>query len=166
MPPALAMAVATAPTTPWSGAVCSRIVIEYDDGVADMLLTLVRRRGPLGVAGPAGQHHHQQHERDHLGAADHGHQGGALDVVQPAGEDAADRAATAWNAANAPYAVPSRPIGDQVCHQRLDRGVLHAGRGAPQQDPGDRDATRSLNTSTGTAATTTGRRAACRATRS
>jgi hypothetical protein len=35
--------VATAPTTPWSGAVCSRIVMEYDDGVADMFLTLAAR---------------------------------------------------------------------------------------------------------------------------
>ena len=43
MPPAEAMAVATAPTIPWSGRVCSRIVMEYDDGVADMLLTLVGR---------------------------------------------------------------------------------------------------------------------------
>jgi hypothetical protein len=34
--PAEAIAVATAPTTPWSGAVCRRIVMEYDDGVADM----------------------------------------------------------------------------------------------------------------------------------
>src|SRR3954447_10873756 len=33
-PPAEAMAGATAPTTPWSGAVCSRMVIEYDDAVA------------------------------------------------------------------------------------------------------------------------------------
>src|SRR3954451_11099585 len=33
-PPADAMAVATAPTTPWSGAVCSRMVIEYDEAVA------------------------------------------------------------------------------------------------------------------------------------
>ena len=46
MPPALAMAVATAPTTPWSGAVWSRMVMEYDDGVADMLLTLAGGQAP------------------------------------------------------------------------------------------------------------------------
>ena len=34
-PPAAAIAVATAPTTPWSGAVYSRMVIEYDDVVTD-----------------------------------------------------------------------------------------------------------------------------------
>ena len=34
IPPSAAIAVATAPTTPWSGAVCSRMVIEYDDAVA------------------------------------------------------------------------------------------------------------------------------------
>jgi hypothetical protein len=32
--------VATAPTTPWSGAVCSRIVIEYDEVVAAMASSL------------------------------------------------------------------------------------------------------------------------------
>ncbi|GHJ60790.1 hypothetical protein NOK12_33080 [Nocardioides sp. OK12] len=36
MPPAVLMAVATAPTTPWSGAVCRRMVIEYDEVVADL----------------------------------------------------------------------------------------------------------------------------------
>ena len=35
-----AIAVATRPTTPWSGAVCSRMVIEYDDAVADMSASL------------------------------------------------------------------------------------------------------------------------------
>jgi nitronate monooxygenase len=38
--------VATRPTTPWSGAVCSRMVMEYDDGVADMLLTVAGARAP------------------------------------------------------------------------------------------------------------------------
>ena len=33
---AVAIAVATAPTTPWSGAVCRRMVIEYDEVVAAM----------------------------------------------------------------------------------------------------------------------------------
>ncbi|GAA1779352.1 hypothetical protein GCM10009795_026810 [Nocardioides hankookensis] len=37
IPPAWAMAVATAPTIPWSGAVCRRMVIEYDEVVAAML---------------------------------------------------------------------------------------------------------------------------------
>ena len=36
-PPADAIAVATCPTTPWSGAVCRRMVIEYDDAVTDTL---------------------------------------------------------------------------------------------------------------------------------
>src|SRR3954471_3953606 len=45
-PPADAMAVATAPTTPWSGAVCSRMVIEYDDAVA-----LTRSPSALSSAG-------------------------------------------------------------------------------------------------------------------
>ena len=36
MPPALEIAVATAPTIPWSGAVCRRMVIEYDEVVAAM----------------------------------------------------------------------------------------------------------------------------------
>ena len=36
IPPSRAIAVATLPTTPWSGAVCSRMVIEYDEAVADM----------------------------------------------------------------------------------------------------------------------------------
>ena len=35
-PPLVAIAVATAPTTPWSGAVYNRMVIEYDDAVAAM----------------------------------------------------------------------------------------------------------------------------------
>ncbi|GAA4372359.1 hypothetical protein GCM10023146_22650 [Nocardioides caricicola] len=35
-PPAWAIAVATAPTTPWSGSVCRRMVIEYDEAVAAM----------------------------------------------------------------------------------------------------------------------------------
>ena len=35
MPPACAIAVATAPTTAWSGTVCRRMVIEYDEVVAD-----------------------------------------------------------------------------------------------------------------------------------
>jgi hypothetical protein len=34
IPPSVLMAVATAPTTAWSGAVCRRMVIEYDDVVA------------------------------------------------------------------------------------------------------------------------------------
>ncbi len=34
-PPAAEIAVATAPTIPWSGAVCRRMVIEYDDAVTD-----------------------------------------------------------------------------------------------------------------------------------
>ena len=37
MPPAWLMAVATAPTTPWSGAVCRRMVIEYDVRFPDKL---------------------------------------------------------------------------------------------------------------------------------
>ena len=49
-------------------------------------------------------------------------------------------AATAWNAANAPYAVPSRRAGNEVGDQRLDRRVLDAGRRAPEEDPRDRDA--------------------------
>src|SRR4051794_29157424 len=36
MPPACAIVVATAPTTPWSGAVCRRMVMEYDEVVAAM----------------------------------------------------------------------------------------------------------------------------------
>ena len=44
-PPLEAIAVATAPTTPWSGAVYNRMVIEYDDAVAAMALTLPPRRG-------------------------------------------------------------------------------------------------------------------------
>ncbi|GGO73604.1 hypothetical protein GCM10012276_19630 [Nocardioides deserti] len=48
MPPAWLMPVATAPTTPWSGAVCSRMVMEYDDVVAaDRLVT-----GPLSAPAP------------------------------------------------------------------------------------------------------------------
>ena len=35
-PPPSAMVVATVPTTPWSGAVCNRMVIEYDEAVAAM----------------------------------------------------------------------------------------------------------------------------------
>jgi hypothetical protein len=44
-PPCEAIAVATAPTTPWSGAVCNRMVIEYDDAVAAMTPTLPLREG-------------------------------------------------------------------------------------------------------------------------
>jgi hypothetical protein len=32
-PPPCAIDVATVPTTPWSGAVCNRMVIEYDEAV-------------------------------------------------------------------------------------------------------------------------------------
>ena len=39
IPPAWAIAVATWPTTAWSGAVCRRIVIEYDEVVAECLGT-------------------------------------------------------------------------------------------------------------------------------
>ncbi len=35
-PPPSAIVVATVPTTPWSGAVCNRMVIEYDEAVAAM----------------------------------------------------------------------------------------------------------------------------------
>ena len=45
IPPAWEIAVATAPTIPWSGAVCRRIVIEYDDVVTAMPATLSRARG-------------------------------------------------------------------------------------------------------------------------
>ena len=44
-PPACAMAVATSPTTAWSGRVCRRIVIEYDEVVAAMDRTLPRGPG-------------------------------------------------------------------------------------------------------------------------
>jgi hypothetical protein len=44
IPPASAMTVATCPTMPWSRAVCSRMVIEYDEVVAAMAATLHRRR--------------------------------------------------------------------------------------------------------------------------
>ena len=44
-PPDAAIWVATAPTTPWSGAVYSRMVIEYDDAVAAMSCTLPPARG-------------------------------------------------------------------------------------------------------------------------
>ncbi len=44
IPPALEMAVATAPTIPWSGAVCRRMVIEYDDVVAAMPHPTLTRR--------------------------------------------------------------------------------------------------------------------------
>src|SRR3954462_9539918 len=64
MPPAVAIAVATAPTTPWSGAVCSRIVMEYDDGVADMLLTLAARCPALFPAPRPEQDADQEHQRD------------------------------------------------------------------------------------------------------
>ena len=53
MPPCSEIAVATCPTTPWSGAVCSRIVIEYDDGVAAMDLTLPPPLGYRQVASVA-----------------------------------------------------------------------------------------------------------------
>ncbi len=42
IPPSRAIAVATLPTTPWSGAVCRRMVIEYDEAVADMPASLSR----------------------------------------------------------------------------------------------------------------------------
>src|ERR1700760_3687894 len=85
MPPAWAIVVATAPTTPWSGAVCSRIVIEYDDGVADMHLTLVRRR-----SGPTTQEDgDQQHPGGHLSHHDGHDEGGAMALVEPPGQDAA-----------------------------------------------------------------------------
>src|SRR4051812_4190588 len=45
MPPACAIAVATAPTTPWSGAVCRRIVMEYDEVVAAMAGTFLPAPG-------------------------------------------------------------------------------------------------------------------------
>ena len=38
------------PTTPWSGAVWSRMVIEYDEVVAAMAATLHRRLGYRQVA--------------------------------------------------------------------------------------------------------------------
>src|SRR5215470_17692665 len=86
MPPAWEIVVATVPTTPWSGAVWSRIVIEYDDGVADMLLTLA-----LGIRSPDRQDGHQQRERPELGDDDDTDQQGDLDVVQPARQDAAQQ---------------------------------------------------------------------------
>src|SRR5215207_1107981 len=56
IPPSRAIAVATLPTTPWSGAVCSRMVIEYDDAVADMPVSLSRRAryGQVAVVVVAG----------------------------------------------------------------------------------------------------------------
>src|SRR3954451_22617331 len=70
MPPAAAIAVATAPTTPWSGAVWRRIVIEYDDGVADMVLRLAGARPALAAA-PRAEHDGREHaERDDLGRQD------------------------------------------------------------------------------------------------
>jgi hypothetical protein len=39
IPPAWAIVVATCPTTAWSGAVCKRIVIEYDEVVAECFCT-------------------------------------------------------------------------------------------------------------------------------
>ena len=49
IPPAWAIAVATCPTTAWSGAVCRRIVIEYDEVVA--LLSAWARAQPRGRRG-------------------------------------------------------------------------------------------------------------------
>lgn len=51
MPPAAEIAVATAPTMPWSGAVCNRMVIEYDEGVAAIGSTFLPRAGYRQVRG-------------------------------------------------------------------------------------------------------------------
>jgi hypothetical protein len=50
MPPEAAIAVATWPTTAWSGRVCSRIVMEYDDVVAECFAG----SGTLPASGEAG----------------------------------------------------------------------------------------------------------------
>src|SRR3954471_21634798 len=89
MPLADVMAVATAPTTPWSGAVCSRMVMEYDGGVADMLLTLVGGGVRPGAASAPAQHPDEEHEGDQLRAGDHGDERSPLHLVEPPGEDAA-----------------------------------------------------------------------------
>src|SRR5215210_7949880 len=73
MPPSRAIAVATIPTTPWSGAVWRRIVIEYDDGVADMSVTLAGARPVprLVRAAPRPENDGGEHaERDDLGGHD------------------------------------------------------------------------------------------------
>src|SRR6187200_1521918 len=74
MPPADAIAVATAPTTPWSGAVCSRIVIEYDDGVADMVLRLATPGERLATAPRPEDDADEQHQRHGLRHGDRRHQ--------------------------------------------------------------------------------------------
>ena len=58
MPPACAIVVATVPITPGSGAVYSRMVIEYDEAVAPMGTNLERRpgRGQAPRAARAGRH--------------------------------------------------------------------------------------------------------------
>src|SRR3954452_20241889 len=66
IPPALAIAVATAPTTPWSGAVWRRIVMEDDDGVADMHLTLAVAGSATRASTAPEQDPREQRQGGHL----------------------------------------------------------------------------------------------------
>ncbi len=66
-------------------------------------------------------------------------QGRDLDVVQPAGEDAADQRRHGLERRERAVRRAQTADRHEVGDQRLDRGVLHAGRGAPQEHPADRD---------------------------
>src|SRR4051812_15372161 len=140
MPPAVAIAVATAPTTPWSGAVWRRIVIEYDDGVADMLITLDESSHGTAVASCPEQDADEEHQGDRLRPCDPAGQGGPVCVVQPAREAAArqrrDRLERRERAVR--RGQPRRR--DQVCDQGLHGGVLDPGRRTPEQHAGHGDA--------------------------
>src|SRR3954447_10803873 len=83
MPPAEAIAVATAPTTPWPGAVCSRIVIEYDDGVADMVLRLATPDERLATTPRPEENADEQRQGHRLCRGDRLHQRAAVHVAPP-----------------------------------------------------------------------------------
>src|SRR4051794_11228595 len=123
IPPAAATAVATAPTTPWSGAVWRRMVIEYDDGVADMTLRLAGARPPTEAAARA-EHDGREHAEGHqLGGHDGADQQVAMHVVQPPGEATAGEGRPGLDGSEDAVGRGEPGRRNQVCHQRLDRRV-------------------------------------------
>src|SRR3954467_3007382 len=144
------------------------MVIEYDDGVADMSLTLARRVQAPAAAPTAHQHRDQQGQRDRLSAGDQaGGAAGARAIRPTSGRRSTSynqparpppaSTATAWNAANAPYAVPSRAAGTRSATRALTVESCTPVAAPHSSTPPTASPTRSVNTSAGTAATTTGR---------
>src|SRR3954462_517775 len=123
MPPADAIAVATAPTTPWSGTVCRRIVMEYDDGGADMLLTLAATLEAPSTDPRPGQHATEQHQSESLRDDDGADQRASMRVVQPPGEAASGQARARLERRERAVRRGEPGTGDEVGDERLHRGV-------------------------------------------